>query len=84
MTERDPRWVRVTIVDAATGAIAPLGAIASSGVTGTCEVSCVDWYGNTRPIFLKGRVFALMGSEIREVALRPDVQPVGASIELTK
>ena len=67
-----------------TGAIAPLGAIASSGVEGTCETSCVDWYGNTRPIFLKGRVFALMGSELREVALRPNVQPVGASVELTK
>jgi len=26
-----------------------------------CEVSCVDWYGNTRPIFFDGRVFALIG-----------------------
>jgi hypothetical protein len=69
---------------AATGAISPLGAIASNGVEGTCEVSCVDWYGNTRPIFLKGRTFALMGSELREVALRPNVQAVGGSVELTK
>ena len=27
---------------------------------------CVDWYGNARPLFLKGRVFALMGYEIVE------------------
>jgi hypothetical protein len=69
---------------ASTGAISPLGAVASSGVEGTCEVSCVDWYGNTRPIFLKGRTFALMGGEIREVTLRPNVQTVGGSLELTK
>ena len=31
-----------------------------------CEVSCVDWYGNTRPVFLKGRVFALIGTELIE------------------
>src|SRR6185503_1386272 len=29
-----------------------------------CEVSCVDWYGNARPIFTEGRVFALMGTEL--------------------
>ena len=31
-----------------------------------CTASCVDWYGNARPIFLRGRVFALMGYEIVE------------------
>jgi len=31
-----------------------------------CEVSCVDWYGNSRPLFVRGRVFALMGYEIVE------------------
>lgn len=31
-----------------------------------CQASCVDWYGNARPIFLRGRVFALMGYEIVE------------------
>lgn len=31
-----------------------------------CEVSCVDWYGNARPIFTEGRVFALTGSELVE------------------
>lgn len=31
-----------------------------------CEVSCVDWYGNSRPIFTDGRIFALMGTEMVE------------------
>jgi len=31
-----------------------------------CEVSCVDWYGNTRPIFADGRIFALTGTEVIE------------------
>ena len=31
-----------------------------------CEVSCIDWYGNTRPIFYKQRIFALIGREFAE------------------
>jgi hypothetical protein len=31
-----------------------------------CRASCVDWYGNARPLFLRNRVFALMGYEIVE------------------
>jgi hypothetical protein len=31
-----------------------------------CEVSCIDWYGNSRPIFTDGRIFALMATEIAE------------------
>lgn len=31
-----------------------------------CKASCVDWYGNARPIFLNGRIFALMGYELVE------------------
>jgi hypothetical protein len=31
-----------------------------------CEVSCIDWYGNARPIFTFGRVFALANTEIIE------------------
>lgn len=34
-----------------------------------CKASCVDWYGNARPIFLGERVFALMGYELVEGAL---------------
>lgn len=31
-----------------------------------CENSCVDWYGNARPIFWGDKVFALLGSELVE------------------
>lgn len=31
-----------------------------------CQASCVDWYGNARPLFLRGRVFALLGYELVE------------------
>ncbi|MEO0460991.1 MAG: hypothetical protein AAF219_09110 [Myxococcota bacterium] len=31
-----------------------------------CEDSCVDWYGNSRPVFFSGRVFALLGNELVE------------------
>jgi hypothetical protein len=45
-----------------------LGALDSSGaaVDDACRVSCVDWYGNARPIFLRGRIFALLGYELVE------------------
>ena len=37
------------------------------GVPGyECEVSCIDWYGNSRPIFTGGRIFALAGTELIE------------------
>lgn len=35
-----------------------------------CQVSCVDWYGNSRPIFLGDRVIALLGYELVEGALQ--------------
>ncbi len=31
-----------------------------------CKASCVDWYGNARPLFLRGRLFALLGYELVE------------------
>jgi hypothetical protein len=31
-----------------------------------CQASCTDWYGNARPIFLRGRIFALLGYELVE------------------
>ena len=37
------------------------------GVPGyECEVSCIDWYGNSRPIFTDGRIFGLAGTELIE------------------
>lgn len=34
-----------------------------------CEVSCVDWYGNTRALFIGARVFGLSGAELIEGSL---------------
>ncbi|GAB2517973.1 beta-propeller domain-containing protein [Lysobacter humi (ex Lee et al. 2017)] len=31
-----------------------------------CRASCVDWYGDARPIFIGDRVFALLGYELVE------------------
>jgi len=45
------------------------GALASerrAAVNDACRVSCVDWYGNARPIFYRGRIFALLGYELVE------------------
>ncbi|HEX8362959.1 MAG TPA: beta-propeller domain-containing protein [Longimicrobium sp.] len=49
---------------------AELGDLAARPATGDdgCRVSCVDWYGNARPLFLRGRIFALMGYELVEGA----------------
>jgi hypothetical protein len=66
-----------------------LGALEARGgqVNDRCVASCVDWYGNARPLFLKNRVFALMGyelvegqvgggqiSEVRRVSFAPGTQ----------
>jgi len=29
-----------------------------------CKASCVDWYGNARPVFLGERIFGLLGYEL--------------------
>lgn len=46
-----------------------LGKLASDPLAGArdaCITSCVDWYGNARPIFYRGRIFALLGYELVE------------------
>jgi len=48
---------------------AALGSLDAGGgapVDDGCKASCVDWYGNARPIFLGERVFALLGYELVE------------------
>lgn len=50
-------------------ALEPLGALAAgprAAVDDGCRASCVDWYGNSRPVFVQRRVFALMGYELIE------------------
>jgi hypothetical protein len=46
----------------------PLGTLSSRGaeINDACVASCVDWYGNTRPIFYRNRIFALLGYELVE------------------
>ncbi|MCC7536052.1 MAG: beta-propeller domain-containing protein [Deltaproteobacteria bacterium] len=51
-----------------------LGSRPGAGSNDACSASCVDWYGNARPIFYRGRVFALLGYELVEG------QSAGASI----
>ncbi len=48
--------------------LSPIGDLNAQDKVGNdnCVASCVDWYGNSRPIFYKGRIFALMGYEIVE------------------
>jgi hypothetical protein len=48
---------------------APMGELAAATegiVDDACKASCVDWYGNARPIFTNGRSFALLGYELVE------------------
>lgn len=49
--------------------LAPAGQLdarAPGSLNDGCRVSCVDWYGDARPIFIDGRVFALLGYELVE------------------
>ena len=54
----------------AAGRLAPLGELLAEDEqhhpSYRCEVSCIDWYGNSRPIFTEGRVFGLSGTELVE------------------
>ena len=47
-----------------------LGAQSEKAVDDGCRASCVDWYGNSRPLFVRGRVLALLGYEIVEGSLK--------------
>jgi hypothetical protein len=52
------------------GRLAPIGELRAEDEqrhpSYRCEVSCIDWYGNSRPIFTDGRVFGLSGTELVE------------------
>ena len=79
--ERMPSWSRPSDMEflrlSSAGVLAEAGRLETSvgvredpndhSVPGyTCEVSCTDWYGNSRPIFTDGRIFALLGTELIE------------------
>lgn len=53
----------------------PIGELEASSepaVDDLCRASCVDWYGNARPLFFDGRVIALLGYELVEGQLVGD------------
>ena len=52
--------------------VGELGAQPDKVLDDECRASCVDWYGNARPLFLRGRVFALLGYELVEGKLDHD------------
>ncbi|HEX6020135.1 MAG TPA: hypothetical protein VFZ28_18715, partial [Burkholderiaceae bacterium] len=56
LRNRDLRFTSLGALSASDGGVRDDG----------CKASCVDWYGNARPIFLGERVLALMGYEIVE------------------
>src|SRR5207237_6628845 len=49
--------------------VGELTAQSEKAVDDACRASCVDWYGNSRPIFARGRILALLGYEIVEGSL---------------
>lgn len=50
--------------------IGELGAQSDKAVDDACRASCVDWYGNSRPLFFRGRIVALLGYELVEGSLK--------------
>lgn len=70
------RWLRIT-------PLGFLGGIPENNDGYHCEVSCVDWYGNARPLFLDGRIFALTGTELIEGALQNNVIVETGRLRLT-
>jgi hypothetical protein len=46
--------------------VGELGARPERATNDGCRASCVDWYGNARPLFVRGRILALLGYEIVE------------------
>jgi Beta propeller domain len=70
-----------------TGDLSSVGDIAMSKTdpnsTYRCEVSCIDWYGNSRAVFTGGRIFALLGTEIVEGRLSGSQMGVIGRLDMT-
>ena len=49
-----------------------------------CKASCVDWYGNSRPIFIGERIFALMGDQILEGVIENGVIKEARRVTFTR
>jgi hypothetical protein len=76
ITRSNRDWSNSESSDLSFVALSPAKALAAAGElaarTGQaargyrCDVSCFDWYGNSRPVFTGGRIFALLGTELVE------------------
>lgn len=55
------------------GELGRLASASTNAANDDCKASCVDWYGNARPIFLRGRIFALLGYELVEGTMQSGV-----------
>jgi hypothetical protein len=60
----------ISFITVTPNALSPAGSFTVNGRAPSngyaCEVSCIDWYGNARPIFTGGRIFGMMGTELVE------------------
>ena len=73
------RDLKLTSADRLTGK--PEDQVTENGYD--CVVSCYDWYGNSRPIFFRDRVFALIGAELIEGSMKGDRVAETARVNLT-
>lgn len=72
LTQGSAEIVYLRVQDRRFTRLGALEARSERAVDDQCKASCVDWYGNARPIFWRGRVFALMGYELVEATLDGD------------
>jgi hypothetical protein len=67
--------------------IAPAGSLTATQTVQRpddhCLTSCDDWYGNSRPIFQRDRIFALLGYELVEGHLADGALSVIARLDFT-
>ena len=50
--------------------VGELTAQSERAVDDACRASCVDWYGNSRPLFIRGRIIAMLGYELVEGTMK--------------
>ena len=50
--------------------VGELTAQSERAVDDSCRASCVDWYGNSRPLFIRGRIIAMLGYELVEGSIK--------------
>ena len=65
---RDNRILFIRNRDLALAAVGTLDSSPTKGDDG-CLASCVDWYGEARPIFIGDRIFGLRGYDLAEARL---------------